>query len=373
MKITAFGDLHLDSAFSAFGLRESSKRREMLRNIFSNIISLVKENQSDLLLISGDLFDVPAPTPESASLVRRELSSLDIPVFITPGNHDYYIPNGIYDKMPENVYVFKNEPLESITVDSLGICVDGYAFISDSYERNPLSTAENNCDAPIHILCAHTDMTPGSKYAPFTEKDLEKSNYTFAALGHVHTKTDILTAGMCTAIYSGVIQGKGPDEPQNGCVNVIELDKNGISAIERVDVSLWNNLIFQVSVDGAISDSDIINRIKLECPNSFISEHDTLRIELVGEYDFRFSPNLNYVTAETRKLFDGYEITVKNYSSPKLDREALISDPSVAGVLYRRLFTDPKIVDAYPESVRTRAFNLSLKALVGDDIDPENI
>ena len=177
MKITAFGDLHLDSAFSAFGLRESSKRREMLRNIFSNIISLVKENQSDLLLISGDLFDVPAPTPESASLVRRELSSLDIPVFITPGNHDYYIPNGIYDKMPENVYVFKNEPLESITVDSLGICVDGYAFISDSYERNPLSTAENNCDCPIHILCAHTDMTPGSKYAPFTENDLKKQLY----------------------------------------------------------------------------------------------------------------------------------------------------------------------------------------------------
>ena len=47
MKITAFGDLHLDSAFSAFGLRESSKRREMLRNIFSNIISLVKENQKN--------------------------------------------------------------------------------------------------------------------------------------------------------------------------------------------------------------------------------------------------------------------------------------------------------------------------------------
>lgn len=373
MRITAFGDLHLDSAFVAYGIHDASARREMLRTVFLNIISTVKENNSDLLLICGDLFDLPTPTPESASLVISELSSLDIPVFITPGNHDYYIEGGVYDNMPQNVFVFKNEELESVSVDSLGVCVDGYAFLSDAYNKNPLSGYKSAENTKTRILCAHTDMSTGSKYAPFDKEDLAKTEFVFAALGHVHGNTAPFNAGSCTAAYSGAVQGKGFDEPQNGFLNVIDIDENNICSVEQISVALWNNLIYQISVDDAASDQDILRRITAECNNTDMTENDTVRIELVGEYDFHFSPNINYITLELKKLFNRSDIFLKNYSSPKLDGEFLSTDPSVAGVLYRTLFEDTEFMAAYSEDARKRAFNLSMKALTGNDIDPESI
>lgn len=373
MRISAFGDLHLDSAFAAYGLRNSSARREMLRNIFSNIISAVKENGSDLLLICGDLFDIPTPTPESETLVINELSSLNIPVFITPGNHDYYTEGGVYDRMPKNVFVFKTEALRSVFIDSLNVCIDGYAFLSDTYAKNPLASYTETSEAKTRILCAHTDMNPSSKYAPFSANDLKSTSYTFAALGHVHTMTETIKAGNCTALYSGVMQGRGPDEPLNGYLNVIDIENGNITSIEQVRMSLWDNLVYQISADGATSDSDILKRIRIETESSSIGENDVIRFELVGEHGCYYSPNITYILTELKKMLDKDEITLKNASTQAIDRETLLNDPSVAGVLYRALFEDSEFVNRYPEDVRVRAFRLSMKALRGDDIDPESI
>ena len=61
----------------------------------------------DLVLLSGDLFD-GAYTPSGYRAVYKALERMGVPVFISPGNHDYYGGSGPWDKevWPDNVYIF---------------------------------------------------------------------------------------------------------------------------------------------------------------------------------------------------------------------------------------------------------------------------
>ena len=83
----------------------------------------------------------------------------------------------------------------------------------------------------------------------------------------------------------------------NGFINVVDIsDESGkVTAFEQIKVALWDNLIYAVSVDGAFSDSSVIKRIKSEISQANISENDVIRIELTGEYDCYYSPDLNYI------------------------------------------------------------------------------
>lgn len=375
MRVAAFGDLHLDSAFVSCGIKNSVARRELLRKVFLNIISEVKASKSDLLLISGDLFDTQAPTNESVKLVSSELASLEIPVFISPGNHDPYTQGGVFDLMPSNVYVFRENKLESIILPTLNVCVDGFAYTSDTYEASPLKDFKPAKDRIPHLLCAHTDMTVSSKYAPITQTELKNTDYIFAALGHIHTKTDDIKAGNCLALYSGVMQGRAPDEVLSGSLNIVDIDteNRSVSSVDKVKVAIWDNLTYEISLDGVSSDSEAVKRITSELSINNIGELDLVRVELVGEYDCYYSPNPSFILSEIKKALDKDDVTMKIYATPSIDKDTLMSDPSVIGVLYRSLFEDQNIVDKYPEDIRLRAFKLSLKALKGDDIDPDNI
>lgn len=375
MRVAAFGDLHLDSAFVSCGMKNSVARRELLRKVFLNIISEVRASKSDLLLICGDLFDTQAPTNESVKLVASELASLSIPVFITPGNHDPYMQGGSFDLMPNNVFVFRENKLESIVVPSVNACIDGFAFTSDTYEDSPLKDFKPAANDMIHILCAHTDMTVSSKYAPITQSELKNTDYTLAALGHIHTKTDDIKAGNCLALYSGVMQGRASDEVQSGSLNIIDIDSASkcITSVNKIKVAIWDNLIFEISLDGVTSDPEAVKRITSELSVANIEDLDTVRVELVGEYDCYYSPNTSSILSELKKALDNDDVTLKIYATPSIDKDTLLSDPSVIGVLYRSLFENQNIVDKYSEDIRLRAFRLSLKALKGDDIDPENI
>ena len=51
-------DMHFDSAFTSnLSIEESKLRRSEQREVFSRIIEMVKTEQIDVMLISGDLFD----------------------------------------------------------------------------------------------------------------------------------------------------------------------------------------------------------------------------------------------------------------------------------------------------------------------------
>ena len=64
---------------------------------------------------------------------------------------------------------------------------------------------------------------------------------------------------------------------------------------------------------------------------------------------------------------------MKNESIPRIDRDELLSDPSVIGVLYKTLFEDESYTEKYSYDQRSRAFRLALSAMRGDQLNYENI
>jgi hypothetical protein len=66
-------------------------------------------------------------------------------------------------------------------------------------------------------------------------------------------------------------------------------------------------------------------------------------------------------------------VSLKNNSVPQIDRDELLSDPSIIGVLYRTLFENEEYVEKYTVDQRTRAFRLALSAMRGDQLNYENI
>ena len=84
IKILHSADWHLDSAMQLGG----ESLRKALLEIPGKIAAICKQQQCDLVLLSGDLFD-GAYTQDSLRILKNALEEMAVPVFITPGNHDF--------------------------------------------------------------------------------------------------------------------------------------------------------------------------------------------------------------------------------------------------------------------------------------------
>lgn len=374
MKILAFADLHLDSAFSSYPENERAERKGILMQVFSKICNECRQRNADLLLIGGDLFDVPTPSPACTEFVASELASLRINVIIAPGNHDYYIPGEVYDHMPENVHVFKNESLSRISFESLAVNVDGYAFHSDTHAPIRFDTSDMPKANGTKLLLAHTDIfSKNSPYAYISPEDLASESYTFSFLGHVHTDTDTHVVGNARYAYSGIPQGRSIDEPIEGGIREIDIIDGKIISNELIYVWEWKNLIYDISADNATSDAEIIRRIEDIVEVGGVEPMDVLRIILVGEHGFYYVPNDAIIQKQIQKRLKGVSVSLKNNAIPQINREELLSDPSIIGVLYRTLFENEEYLEKYTQDQRTRAFRLALAAMRGDQLNYENI
>ena len=100
---------------------------------------------------------------------------------------------------------------------------------------------------------------------------------------------------------------------------------------------------------------------------------DVLRIILVGEHGFYYVPNDAIIQKQIQKRLKGVSVSLKNNAIPQINREELLSDPSIIGVLYRTLFENEEYLEKYTQDQRTRAFRLALAAMRGDQLNYENI
>ena len=99
MKFLHFADLHLDTKFDSLnqidGLPE--KRRLEQRKKLRQIINYIKENDIQLLLISGDLYEQKYIRKSSIEYINNLFKEIpETKIFIAPGNHDPYIANSFY-------------------------------------------------------------------------------------------------------------------------------------------------------------------------------------------------------------------------------------------------------------------------------------
>ena len=79
MKLIHLSDLHLGKRLNEYSLLEDQKY------ILRQILTIIREEQPDGILIAGDIYDKPVPSAEAVHLLDdflSELHGLDLPVLI---------------------------------------------------------------------------------------------------------------------------------------------------------------------------------------------------------------------------------------------------------------------------------------------------
>ncbi len=368
IKIFHMADLHLDSPFSGGDLRRSENGRKRLRDVFRRMTKHIRENEYDIVLIAGDLYEGGFVTEETAEMIKSELGSLPCPVVISPGNHDPYCKGSLYASgaFPENVHIFKSEQIEKIDIDSLGVSVWGYAFTSSVCREDPLKNVITDSDR-INILCAHTELdSPLSVYAPIKTSEIENALFTYAALGHVHVAPEPYISERCTAAYTGFAEGRAFDEIGEGGALSVSLFETGESCsvkLTRLSFSEYSFRILPVNVYGHISDNEIASTVAAAISEHGYAENTAVRVLLEGILSYDFVPNMSEIKRKCASCADYIEI--KDNTLPTEDDASLSSDMTLRGEFYRLM---KKKLDGDSDGSAAMALRIGLAALGGRDL-----
>ncbi len=223
LKILHSADWHLDSPFGSFTPEQRDLLRREQRRIPDMVADLCRKEGCDLVLLAGDIFDGEA-TRETVTILKKALEHCAVPVFISPGNHDFCGGSSpwLEESWPENVHVFTGG-LESLAVPALSCRVYGAGYKSmDCPALLEDFRAEGGETYQIAVL--HGDATmANSPYCPVTAAQVRNSGLDYLALGHIH-KAGAFRAGGTLCAWPGCPMGRGWDETGEKGLCVVTLE-----------------------------------------------------------------------------------------------------------------------------------------------------
>lgn len=225
VRILHCADLHMDSPLESLSPEKATVMRREQRELVMNIADIAKENEVDLVFFAGDIFDSALAYYETCDVLSEAFEKIAVPVFIAPGNHDYFCSASPYAFMSfsENVHVFKSQIIESVELEDLGVRVYGAGFTSAD-SANILSGFTVQDDDKINLAVLHANLM-GEAYNRITVENIAESGLDYLALGHIHAYSGLCTAGKTCYAYPGCPQGRGFDETGDKGVIIAEVSK----------------------------------------------------------------------------------------------------------------------------------------------------
>lgn len=249
MKILHSADWHLDAPMTGRAEEQAHFLKQELRKIPEKIVALAKQEKCDLILLAGDLFDGEY-TQDSFRAVRNALEEAEIPVFITPGNHDFCQPGSPYlaENWPENVYIFTHPIMETVLIPALDCAVYGAGY--DAMDCPALLEGFHTVgNSKWHIGILHGDATnTSSSYCPVSPQQVRLSGLQYLALGHIH-KTGSFRSGDALCAWPGCPMGHGYDETGTKGVILLELGEDTKAEFRPLDTPRFYDEELEVGSD----------------------------------------------------------------------------------------------------------------------------
>lgn len=256
LKILHSADWHLDAPFTSFLGEQREYLHQMQRTLPGKIVEICRQENCDLVLLAGDIFD-GVPSRAAIDAVKRALAACDAPVFITPGNHDYCEAGSVWreETWPENVIIFTGD-METVSIPELDCRIWGAGYRSMDCEALLEGfRAEGTETYQIGVL--HGDpVTSRSPYCPITAAQIRDSGLTYLALGHIH-KSGILRAGSVVCGWPGCPMGRGWDETEEKGIFIVELEQNVNVRFLPLDMPRFHDMTVDVT-EGADAALDAI-------------------------------------------------------------------------------------------------------------------
>jgi len=346
LKILHSADWHLDTAFASFSEeRRALLRREQLK-IPRKIAEICRREGCDLVLLAGDLFD-GAASREAVDAVKQALESCRVPVFVTPGNHDFCGIGSpwLEEAWPENVTVFTGE-LRPVVLTDLDCRIYGAGY--RSMDCGGLLEGFRAAGTERHqIAVLHADpVTAHSPYCPITAGQVRDSGLQYLALGHIHRAGSFRTGDTLCA-WPGCPMGRGWDEPGEKGVYIVTVEEQAQVRFVSLGGVQFHDLEVDIS-DGAESALDGL----LPAAGS----EDFWRITLTGQTD-----------ADLDRLPQRYpgckNLFLRDRTSPGQDLWQDVDSDTFRGAYFRLLQQQ-----AEEEPLAVLAAEISRKILAGREV-----
>ena len=299
-KILHAADIHLDSPLRNLTKYEDAPAdqiRGASRRALENMVALAIEQEVDLVVIAGDLYDGDWPDQNTGLFFVSQASRLidaGIPIAVIRGNHD------AFNKMTMNLRLPKNPDgsevmLSEKSVDSrefdfgdLSVAVHGRSYRKQHERGDLVKDYPSARSGMFNLGLLHTSLTGfegHTAYAPCTPQQLADFGYDYWALGHIHQRAEHQVDGAAPVVFSGNIQGRKINEPgAKGCV-IVEVDSRGSTTrtFHPLDVVRFETC--RIDVTQAVRVDDAIDQFESWLETSLEEVDDRLlvpRVELTG-------------------------------------------------------------------------------------------
>jgi DNA repair exonuclease SbcCD nuclease subunit len=246
-------DWHLGAGFGAFPEDVASVRRRQQRECIEWLVAraIAPGTRVDVLLIAGDVFDSPKPSPSEVGFFESQLERLTeagIQVFMIPGTggHDAYRPSGLWDRMNlHGAHVFREGAFTAKPVAGCDeVTVWGAACDPGRPDQNLLAAAAHLSTSGLSIGLYHGGLAgryeqEGEKGNAFVQGDVEHAPFSYLALGHYHRLAQVLDTPTRKAFYCGAPTATGFRSSELGGRFGItgELSEKGTVTVSPVELS----------------------------------------------------------------------------------------------------------------------------------------
>lgn len=242
MKLLHSADWHLGAPLLLRNPEQADRLRRTQLEIPHRIAQICREENCQLLLLSGDLFDGDC-SRDVVQTVKQALEEVRIPVFISPGNHDCVTNQSPWktEIWPSNIHIFFRPEITSLSLPELDCRIYGAGYQQmDCPGLLENFRAQQEEKYAIGVL--HADPTQiSSPYCPITAPQVAQSGLTYLALGHIH-KGGSFQAGDTLCAWPGCPMGRGYDEQGEKGVLLVTLDETAQSRFLPLDMPRFYDL-----------------------------------------------------------------------------------------------------------------------------------
>lgn len=351
MKLLHLADIHLDRVFHRAESRPAAvRRRAELRDALTRALALGRARDVDAICIAGDVYEHDYVSEDTVSFLRDSLARAEVPVLVTPGNHDPYLPGSVWQRTdwPRNVHVFTRDAVEPHPLGP-GVTVWGAAFTARNCGAATLARFRAPDDGDTHLLLVHAALT-GEQWAdeadhrPVTRAQLRATGVAYAMLGHFHDGR-----GDDFLCYPGSPEPLdwGERTGLHG-VSVVEV-REGLVTAEAVPVARRRYVERTLAVDGAAGSAQVEAAL---APVVASESGASLRVVLTGEIEPGCEIDAGALAERCRGGLA--ELAVVDRTVPAYDLDAIAAEASVRGRFVARLLAsaDPAAGEAILAGLR---------------------
>ena len=276
VKFLHTADWQMGAKSFQLGSKAGEGRKLRLQSI-RNIVSVAKKENVDFVLIAGDMFEDP---DVNESVVRSTIEVLNglgpIQIFIIPGNHDPFVPGGVWDRISwkeikDHIHLLMRP--EEYELDS-NLAIYPCPLKQKMGKTDPTSwiPLREKGDIRIRIGLAHgsLDIVKEPNF-PIAADRVQKSGLDYLALGDWH--------GLFIQnrlVYPGTPEQTSYSDKNPGNVALVTITREGEEPViqtQRVGVLNW------IEMNPLIQDSSDIDALERELSKIADKSNTVLKIK----------------------------------------------------------------------------------------------